>query len=218
MSSSGKMRLKIIRKPKQTAPSEKQMSETVNRGTGAGGAKTNHNGKKFEAKTDNLPRLLEQGFTKKVIPGATGKQSVYHEKQIDADTSIVYMTQTALKAYFTHFFHKEMVRQPDEAYLFRTGDTYKLCILEKKNQNTTGSVDQKLGVGQYLKEEYAECLDERFTIEYAFCLSSFLKKDYISSQKKYEIMRKLHAKDHITVLFGDDENYFTTLDTWLGFN
>jgi len=34
----------------------------INKGTGAGGANTNINGKKFEKKTSNQSRLLEQGY------------------------------------------------------------------------------------------------------------------------------------------------------------
>lgn len=34
----------------------------VNKGTGAGGANTNLNGKKFEDKTNNIPRLFENGY------------------------------------------------------------------------------------------------------------------------------------------------------------
>ena len=40
------------------------MSKTriINKGTGAGGAKTNYYGKKFEEKTNNQSRLLENGY------------------------------------------------------------------------------------------------------------------------------------------------------------
>ena len=44
---------------------EKNMkSIIINKGTGAGGANTNYNGKKFESKTNNQQRLLEIGYTK----------------------------------------------------------------------------------------------------------------------------------------------------------
>ena len=39
----------------------------MNRGTGAGGAKTNNNGIKFQDKTDNENILLEHGYTKKSL-------------------------------------------------------------------------------------------------------------------------------------------------------
>lgn len=38
------------------------MSKLLNKGTGAGGAKTNYHGKKFEEKTNNQSRLLENGY------------------------------------------------------------------------------------------------------------------------------------------------------------
>jgi hypothetical protein len=125
------------------------------------------------------------------------------------------MTQNGLKSYVKHFHHKELFREPDEAYLFRNGDKYTLRILEKKNQNGSGSVDTKLCAGQWFKDEYKECLGDGFTIEYAFCVSSYLKKEYLSDTPKFRTMRKLHAEQSISVLFGDDEDYFTTLDAWL---
>ena len=39
----------------------------VNKGTGAGGANTNLNGKKFEDKTNNIPRLFENGYEKIIL-------------------------------------------------------------------------------------------------------------------------------------------------------
>ena len=45
------------------------MTEIQNKGTGAGGSNTNHNGIAFEKKTDNEIRLLSNGFIRKNIPG-----------------------------------------------------------------------------------------------------------------------------------------------------
>ena len=110
---------------------------TINKGTGAGGSNTNVNGKSFENKTLNESRLLLQfGFERKNIPGlcAKAKNGYYLIKQISLTESIVYLTQGGLKAYFKHFFGKEMCRCPDEAYLFtRDNGNHILKILEKKN-------------------------------------------------------------------------------------
>ena len=38
--------------------------KVINKGTGAGGATTNVNGKRFEDNTNNYLRLLENGYTK----------------------------------------------------------------------------------------------------------------------------------------------------------
>ena len=191
------------------------MTDIINRGTGAGGANTNINGKSFEEKTSNEQRLLSAGFIKKKIPGYKGKNAYYLVKEMSPTESITYLTQGGLKAYFEHFFKKEMCRQPDEAYLFRTGTTYTLKVLEKKNQNTTGSVDTKLLAGPGFIEEYQILLGDAFTVHYAFCISAFLKKDYVSDTVKYKALRTINERHGIKVLYGDDANYYETLDAWI---
>lgn len=136
-------------------------------------------------------------------------------QKIDDTNDITYLTQSGLKSYIKNKFDIELFREPDEAYLFRTDDTYILKILEKKNQNGSGSVDLKLCLDKYYCEEYKECLGEAFEIQYAFCLSEYLKKEYTSYTKKYEILRNAHKRNNTTVLFGDDPDYFTLLDKWL---
>ena len=194
-----------------------RMTSTIqNKGTGAGGANTNLNGISFEKKTDNEPRLLSTGFVRKPIPGSKAKYAYYLEHEIGPDESITYLTQSGLRLYFAHFFNnKDICRKPDEAYLFRNGDKYTLKILEKKNQNTDGSVDTKLLAGKGFIDEYEIILGPNFTVKYAFCLSEFLKKDYISDCKKSQALRRINEKYGIAVLYGDDENYFDTLDEWI---
>ena len=192
-----------------------QIEYVINRGTGAGGANTNLNGKTFEQKTENESRLLSDGFIRKDIPGTKGKKCYYLEKTVGLTKSIIYLTQSGMKSYFAHFFKKEMFRCPDEAYLFRDGTDYILKILEMKNQNVAGSVDTKLLAGPGFIEEYQECLGSAFQIKYAFCVSAFLKKDYVSDSLKYKILRKINEKHGIAVLFGDDADYYSTLDTWI---
>ena len=191
------------------------MANIQNMGTGAGGANTNVNGMAFENMTENESRLLSNGFVHNNIPGCNTKYGFYLMKEISPTESITYLTQGGLKAYFKHFFNKEMCRHPDEAYLFRNGDTYTLKILEKKNQNTAGSVDTKLLAGKGFIDEYEILLGENFTVRYAFCISEFLKKDYISGSVKSKALRQINQKYGIAVLFGDDEDYYYTLDAWI---
>lgn len=168
-----------------------------NKGTGAGGAKTNLNGKAFETKTEHL-----NGFNQKKIG---------YEKD-----NIVFLRQGELKQYFKKVFQKELIRHPDEAYLIRQGDQYTLKILEKKNQNVEGSVMEKLGLGAFYKEEYEWCLGPQFKVEYAYCLSAFLKQKYMSDTLKFNFLREKNKRNHIEVLFGDDEDYQEKLNAWLG--
>jgi hypothetical protein len=192
------------------------MSGIVNKGTGAGGANTNVTGKSFEEATNNESRLLAKGFERKQIPGSKAKNAFYLEKVDSSSKRVVYLTQSGLKAFFAHFHKKELGRCPDEAYLFQDGDSYTLNILEKKNQNVAGSVDTKLLAGPGFIYEYQYCLGPAFKVQYAFCISKFLKKDYISEAMKYKALREFNKEHGIAVLFGDDADYYATLDAWTG--
>ena len=63
--------------------------------------------------------------------------------------------------------------------------------LEKKNQNSEGSVIDKLCNAGYFIKEYNSCLNETlnatFTVEYSFCLSQFLKDKYTSNSSKFNV-------------------------------
>jgi len=41
-----------------------------------------------------------------------------------------------------------------------------------------------------------------------------LKEKITSNEKKYVILHKIFEENNIAVLFGEDENYFETLDNW----
>jgi hypothetical protein len=77
-----------------------------------------------------------------------------------------------------------------------------------------GSVETKLWSGPSLKREYELVLGNDFEVHYGFCVSEFLKKKIISEVKKYKILNTILHENNIPVLFGDDENYFETLDGW----
>lgn len=78
-----------------------------------------------------------------------------------------------------------------------------------------GSVETKLWAGPALKREYELVLGDEFKVDYGFCVSSFLQKKFISSNNKFIILNKILREHNIAVLFGDDTNYFETLDNWV---
>jgi hypothetical protein len=178
----------------------------ANRGTGAGGANTTKNGAAFEQATCNRERLMGQGWV---------REGYYLRKKIDSEREIIFLPQKSLKRYCKEKFNVALFRDPDEAYLFRNQTKYLLKILEKKAQNTEGSVDTKLCADTWFKEEYQECLGPDFTVEYAFCLSAWLRAKYLSDRSKWPMMRRLHARHGTTVLFGEDADYFVKLDDWI---
>ena len=187
----------------------------INKGTGAGGANTNYYGKKFEEKTNNQPRLLEMGYTKHSFTNKPKKTYDYYLSNTFEDKTIVFLLQNGLKMYMKNKYNIELFRYPDEAYIIEYNDGRKIIkILEKKEQNVAGSVDIKLWSGPSLKREYELVLGKDYSVFYGFCVNEYLKNKIISSQKKYIILNTIFTKNNISVLFGDDENYFETFDTW----
>ena len=187
----------------------------INKGTGAGGANTNYYGKKFEEKTNNQQRLLEIGYTKNSFTKKPKKAYDYYLSKTFEDKKIVFVLQNGLKTYMKKIHNIELFRCPDEAYIIEyTSGRKVIKILEKKEQNVDGSVETKLWAGSALKREYELVLGSEFEVFYGFCVSAFLKKKIVSDTKKYITLNTIFNENNIVVLFGDDENYFETFDTW----
>ncbi len=191
----------------ETTPKE------TNKGTGAGGANTNVFGKQFEDKTNNEERLLEQGYVKHQLNKT--KFGYHLTKEFD-DKTVNFVLQTGLKLFMKQKYEKELFRCPDEAYIieYKTGEKV-IKILEKKEQNVEGSVETKLWSCASLKREYELVLDNEFQVEYGLCISEFLQKKFTSDEKKYKILNIILEENNIKTLFGDDEDYFETLDKWI---
>lgn len=203
----------VIEDEEGNATTEQISTIVTNKGNGAGGANTNYYGKKFEEKTNNQTRLLEDGYTK--ICFAKNAKAYYLSKTFE-DKTIVFVLQNGLKTYMKYKYNIEVFRCPDEAYIIEYNTGKKVIkILEKKEQNVEGSVETKLWSGPSLKREYELMLDNMFEVQYGFCVSEFLKKKMTSSNKKYTILNTIFKETNIAVLFGDDDNYFDTFDNWL---
>lgn len=194
------------------------MTSIINRGTGAGGANTTKNGGGFELKTSNEPRLYHLGFKAQIIPSSS---LFYREKSLNGYI-IRFLTQQQMKPYIEHFNNIKFGKsdgafKPDEAYLLISQDSSKpniIKIIEKKNQNTSGSVEDKLATYPLFVEFYQRCFPD-YQVQYAYCLSNYLKQRYLTDSFKWQIMRELHKKNNITILFGDDDDYFDKLDNWI---
>jgi hypothetical protein len=190
----------------------------VNKGTGAGGSNTNLYGKKFEEKTNNETRLIEQGFSKISLDNKNKNKKAfnYYLFKKTEDKKIIFVLQSGLKMYMKQIYNIELFRCPDEAYIFEYNDGTKIIkILEKKEQCVEGSVETKLWSGPSLKREYELILGDHFIVHYGFCVSSFLKQKFVSNEKKYNILSQILNENNITVLFGDDIDYFDNFDKWL---
>jgi hypothetical protein len=197
------------------ATKENMQLVIINKGTGAGGANTNYYGKKFEEKTNNQQRLLEMRYTKNSFTKKPKKAYDYYLSKTFEDKTIVFVLQNGLKMYMKNKYNIDLFRCPDEGYIIEYTNGRKVIkILEKKEQNVEGSVETKLWSGPSLKREYELVLGAEFEVFYGFCVSDFLKNKLISNEKKYTILNTIFNENNIAVLFGDDENYFETFDTW----
>lgn len=201
-------------KMRQTNSKNDVVPKAKNKGAGAGGSNTNLYGKAFEEKTSNESRLLKDGyFIESLSIGKTTKKFAYFLYKQFEDKKIVFLLQNGLKTYMKQQYDIDVFRCPDEAYVieYENGEN-KIIVLEKKAQYVDGSVETKLWSGPSLKREYEILLNPIFKVEYAFCVSDFLKKKYTSKDKKYVILNKILGESNIEMLFGDDANYFETLD------
>ena len=195
---------------------EREINIITNKGTGAGGANTNYYGKKFEEKTNNQTRLLDDGYVKNSFTKPPKKAYDYHLSKAFEDKTIIFVLQNGLKMYMKNKYNIELFRCPDEAYIIEYNTGKKIIkILEKKEQNVEGSVETKLWSGPSLQREYELVLGADFEVHYGFCVNEFLKKKLVSKEKKYTTLNKILNETNISVLFGDDDNYFETFDIWL---
>lgn len=204
-----------------TETKEEVKEKEVNKGTGAGGANTNANGKKFEEKTNNQPRLLDRGYIKYSFSKKPKSMHDFYlsktfQKEEGEETKIIFVLQNGFKIYMKQKYNIDIFRCPDEAYIIEYNNKIIIKILEKKNQNVEGSVETKLWSGPSLKREYELVLGNNFEIQYGYCVSDFLKKKLTSTEPKYMYLKQIINESNIDVLFGDDEDYFKTLDNWIG--
>lgn len=200
----------------QNIEREEKPNVIINKGTGAGGSNTNYYGKNFEDKTNNQIRLINDGYTKQNFTQKQKNAYDYYLSKTFENKTIVFVLQNGMKKYMKHKYSIEIFRCPDEAYIIEYNTGKKVIkILEKKEQNVEGSVETKLWSGPSFKREYELIVGLDFEVHYGFCVSEFLKKKIISNEKKYTTLSTIFNESNIPVLFGDDENYFETLDAWL---
>jgi hypothetical protein len=181
----------------------------------SGGKNTNVYGKEFENKTNNETRLLEQGFTKQSF--SVSAKFDYQLSRTSDEHKTTFVLQNGLKSYMKREHNIDLFRCPDEAYIQTSANGKTVVkILEKKEQRVEGSVETKLWGGPALKREYELVLGDKFEVRYGFCVSDFLARKILSDTPKYVTLRTILSEKNIEILFGDNPNYFDTLDAWIG--
>ena len=186
----------------------------ANRGTGAGGAKTNENGLKFEKEISVEKILEEEGFTRTIFDKTT-RTGFFLEKVVDGKR-FIFLKQAGFKKYMKKTYGKDLDRNPDEAIVVVDEDkSVKVFIIEKKYQNTSGSVEEKLWAAIAIRLEYCHVLGDGIEVNYGLSLSPWFENQF-ETRGRYKILDILSKQQSIPYFFGIKESYFDSLLRWVG--
>ena len=89
-------------------------------------------------------------------------------------------------------------KEPDEVYIDLTRKY--IFVIEKKFQQTPGSVDEKIQTAAFKKYHYSN-LFPNFKIHYIYCLSDWFKRD------EYKSVLEYLSNINIPIFWGNDEEY-----------
>jgi len=163
-----------------------------NKGTGAGGSNTNGNGIPYEKMTELDDRITviskDELSTKVKFNG--------HEKLF------VKTKQAQFFKYMEDEIDKKInpahgCKKPDECYIEELKKI--IFIIEKKFQQTGGSVCEKIQTPQFKLWQYKRTFPN-YTIVYIYCLSDWFKKNCISELEYLDII-------NVPYFWGSSETY-----------
>jgi hypothetical protein len=164
----------------------------TNKGTGAGGANTNKSGLPYEELTE-----LKQKYT--II-----KSNKYHKiiKFLDSDKEFKMSKQSGFFKCMNDKINNKIekahgCKNPDECFIDE--ETKKIFIIEKKFQQVSGSVCEKIQTPDFKIWQYSRTFPE-YKIIYIYCLSDWFKENC-----KAELEYLKHKK--IPVFWGIDTEY-----------
>jgi len=162
-----------------------------NKGTGAGGSNTNKNGLPYEEFTDLKSNTIH-------IMDNVIEFKGYSRKFKKANKSNLHKYMKKINQMNIELIPAQGCKQPDEAYIDETDKT--IFIIEKKFQQTSGSVDEKIQTGPFKKYHYEE-LFPKFKIYYIYCLSDWFK------QEEYKSVLNYLKINGIPIFWGSSETY-----------
>jgi hypothetical protein len=169
----------------------------INKGTGAGGANTNINGLSYEDKTNLEPLFSEVNLDKK-----TGTKIIkfinYEYKFVNANKSKLYKYLEQIGEKNIELQQAAGCKEPDEAYIDVNRKI--IFIIEKKFQQTPGSVDEKIQTGPFKKLHYSKQFPN-YIVNYIYCLSDWFKR------KEYASVLDYLNENNIPIFWGNDNEY-----------
>lgn len=163
-----------------------------NRGTGAGGANTNANGLAFEHIT------VPQDFYEVV-------KNYQHHQEIrffNSQKTYIHTKQSHFKKYMKDKINNNInvlhgAKNPDEVYIDEEDKV--VFIIEKKFQQTSGSIAEKLQTYSSKINNYKKRIPG-YNIVYIYCLSEWFKNN---CQAEIQDLKE----DNIPVFWGTRETY-----------
>tara|TARA_B100000524_G_scaffold341574_1_gene235786 strand:+ start:76 stop:786 length:711 start_codon:yes stop_codon:yes gene_type:complete len=181
------------KKPNKGTGSEGSNKIKTNKGTGAGGSNTNKNGLPYEKITE-----LKNEYT--II------DSKKHYKKIkfnNSDKEFIIVKQSGLFKYMENKINKDIVKahgckNPDECFIDELDK--RIFIIEKKFQQTGGSVCEKIQTSNFKIWQYSRTFCHKYKIIFCYCLSNWFKEN-CKAEIEYLKFNK------VPVFWGSDENY-----------
>ena len=144
----------------------------LNRGHGAGGANTNKNGLPYEILTD-----LESEYEK--VATKNCKHTYDIRFHVDEDEIFIVTKQSSLFKVMDKHINKNVTKahgckNPDECFIHEKSKS--IFIIEKKFQQISGSVCEKIQTSHFKKWQYSRTFPE-YNIHYVYCLSGWFKEN-----------------------------------------
>ncbi len=170
----------------------KENQNIKNRGTGAGGANTNKNGLTYEEKTnlDSEFEIIRKCKNFKIIKFKLSQKELKYTKQGSFFKTMENdVDKTIPKAHGC--------KNPDECFIDYENKI--IYIIEKKFQQISGSVCEKIQTSDFKKWQYRRTFPQ-FKIHYIYCLSDWFKENCKAELQYLEYTE-------IPVFWGNDKEY-----------
>lgn len=149
--------------------------------THGGGARTNVNGLRFEQETSLKEALLDAGYTvteRNVVKDQHGNCLALIAPKYSFYSRLLEPEGIQWQQYIS----KQLL--PDEALLNFANNT--VYIIEKKFQNRSGSVDEKLQTCDFKKKQYQKLLrDTDYQVEYLYVCNDWFNQQCYSDVHEY---------------------------------
>ena len=165
-----------------------------NKGTGAGGAKTNQTGLSFEEDVYLKSWIEDKGYKLNQIDKSTSTRSVlyeilennevigYYGRQHKIYLALQKIEPLITNEYIANVFSTKI--RPDAFIISKKPRV--LTIFEKKWQQSSGSVDEKIQTAPYKIAMFEKLLRNfKISVQYQYILSSWFRSDQYRNIKEY---------------------------------